>query len=89
MKHEANSEGFRFLKAETVEQNGGWGYRIVQDTTAVVDQPDIPGVEGRKPFKTKQEAQSVVDLVIKKINEGTFPPTVTIHELDSLKIDYK
>jgi len=84
-----NSEGFRNLRAQTFEQNGGWGYRIVQDTTAFIEQQGIPGIPGRVPFKTKVEAESVASLVIEKLNQGTFPPTITTQELDSLNINYK
>jgi hypothetical protein len=84
-----NSEGFRHLEVQTFEQNGGWGYRIIQDTTAFIEQPGIPGIPGRVPFKSRNEAESVASLVIQKLNNGTFPPTVTIKELDSLRVNYK
>ncbi len=89
VKTSTNGEGIRFLKAQTFEQPGGWGYRILQDTTTVIEQPDIPGVTGKKPFKTEQQSQAIANLVLQKLNQGTFPPTITFGELDSLQIDYK
>jgi hypothetical protein len=84
-----NGEGFRNLKAQAFELNGGWGYRILQDTTAFIEQAGVPGVPGQTPFRTEGEANSVASLVIQKLNKGIFPPSVTTAELDSLHITYK
>ncbi|HEV7381060.1 MAG TPA: DUF4907 domain-containing protein [Dyadobacter sp.] len=86
---DSTSEGFRNLRTETVSLPNGWGYRIMQDTSALIEQFNIPGVEGTNPFRNQQEAQSVADLVMNKLERKVFPPTVEIRELDSLKITYK
>jgi hypothetical protein len=86
---DSTSEGFHNLRTETVALPQGWGYRIMQDTSAIIEQLNIPGVEGNNPFQSKQDAQSVADLVMSKLERKVFPPTVNISELDSLKITYK
>lgn len=86
---DSTSEGFRNLRTETVALPNGWGYRVMQDTSALIEQFNIPGVEGNSPFRNQQEAQAVADLVMSKLERKVFPPTVEIRELDSLKITYK
>lgn len=83
------SEGFRDLKAQTFQVNGGWGYQIQKDTTVFIKQEVIPGAEGYLAFKTEQEAQKVADFVIHKLKRGIFPPGVDYRELDSLGINHK
>ena len=43
----------------------------------------MPGNEG---FKTKADASKVAQLVIGKIKKGEMPPTVTIEEMQKLKV---
>jgi hypothetical protein len=45
--------------------------------------PHLPGNEG---FTTKERAQKVADLVMKKIKNNEMPPTVTIEELSSMGV---
>lgn len=68
------------------EQNsdGSWGYGIFLDNKKIISQPNVPALPGASGFKTKEQAQQVAALVISKIIHNKIPPTVTIHELDSL-----
>jgi hypothetical protein len=63
-----------------------FGYDIYQDSTLMIHQPTIPGVQGNKAFSRREEAQRVADLMIYKLNLGITPPAISIKELDSLNI---
>ena len=82
-------EGLSRFKVETIRGGRGWGYNIRQDTTLVIEQKVIPGVPGINGFATEQEAAKIGGLVKHKLDRGIFPPTVSIHELDSLGIKYQ
>jgi len=43
----------------------------------------MPGNNG---FRTKEQAERTAKFVISKIQKNIMPPTVTIQELDSLKV---
>lgn len=66
-----------------------YGYNIFLNDTLFVHQPVIPCIAGNKGFKTKADAKKVAFLVIDKIRKGLIPPTVTIPEMEKLKIDLR
>jgi hypothetical protein len=80
--------GFGVFKVETFEGKTGWAYRIYQGTDPVVEQTTVPGIAGNSGFKTKRDAQQTGNLVKAKLDAGIFPPTVTRHELDSMRVSY-
>lgn len=82
-------EGFSRFKVETIRGEYGWGYNIWQDTTLVIEQKVIPGVPGVNGFTTQQQAAKTGELVKQKLDRGIFPPTISVHELDSLGIQYQ
>jgi|JI7StandDraft_1071085.scaffolds.fasta_scaffold31066_2 hypothetical protein len=67
-------------------QNNTWGYDIYVNNKHKIHQPNIPGKAGKEGFKTKEDAQKVAELVIKKMKKGEMPPTVTKGELKNLGI---
>jgi hypothetical protein len=71
------------------EGDTGYGYAVYQGTRKLIDQPNIPGVQGKIPFRTLEEAKSTAQLVSRKLQAHQFPPVITIQELDSLQIHYQ
>ena len=61
-----------------------FGYDIYQDSVVIIHQPIIPGLQGNKGFATKDDAQKVANLVVQKMEKGIMPPTISLHELDSV-----
>lgn len=83
------SEGLSRFKVETIRGEHGWGYHIRQDTTLLIEQSVIPGVPGSNGFSSQEEAAKTAELVKHKLDQGIFPPTVSVQELDSMGIKYK
>jgi hypothetical protein len=65
--------------------NNTWGYDILVDNRMKIHQPSIPGQPGNEGFKTKEGAEKVAKLVIKKMKNGEMPPSVDAEELKKLK----
>lgn len=77
-----------YILEVTGNNSMGWGYRIYKGNKLIIDQKVIPAIAGIRRFKTEEEAKIIGDLVIKKMRtDGDFP-SITILELDSLKIIY-
>jgi hypothetical protein len=81
-------EGLSHFSVQTIKVQSGWGYRIYQDTTAVIEQRFIPGAAGTQGFTSQDAARKTGELVQKKLDQGVFPPTITTRELDSLGVKY-
>ena len=64
--------------------SGGYGYEIFDNGKKVITQPYMPGGAGKKAFTNKKDAAKVAGFVVKKIEQGEFPPGVSKTELDSL-----
>ena len=67
---------------------GGFGYALYENGRKIIDQPNIPAVQHQVPFRSKEDAENTARLVSRKLETHQFPPAVTIHELDSLRIRY-
>ena len=75
------------LKVEIIKNTDGtFGYQVLYNSSAMVSQPNIPGMPGNAGFTTKEKAEKVGDLIVSKIKKNQMPPTVSIQELDSLKV---
>ncbi len=69
-----------------IDNSGGFGYQIYQFDKKLIEQPFIPVIDTIKGFQSKQDAVKVAKLVIMKIQSGERPPSITLKDLDSLKI---
>jgi hypothetical protein len=65
--------------------NNTWGYDILVDSRMKIHQPSIPGQPGNEGFKTKEGAEKVAKLVIKKMKKGEMPPSIDAKEMKKLK----
>ena len=87
-----SDRGDRSNRDITYSVNGnkqtGFSYQIFRSGKLFIDQTHIPGVGGLQPFKTKEQAEIVAKLVVKKLNNSSEMPTIFIEELDSLNIEY-
>ena len=66
----------------------GWGYDIYVDDKLMIHQPHIPAVAGKLAFVNQASAQMVANLVVYKLRNNIMPPSITIEDLDSIKIEY-
>ncbi len=69
-----------------VEKPKGFGYDILIDGKRFLHQANIPAMSGIHSFRSQKEAEKVAALVVFKINHNIMPPSVTVQELDSLRI---
>jgi hypothetical protein len=62
-----------------------WGYTISVNRKIMIKQTEIPALSGRKPFRTKADAEKTGLFVLKKLENNELP-ICTIRNLDSLGI---
>lgn len=75
---------YTFQTFETTDL--GWGYCIFKGEKKILNQPHIPAIQGNKGFQSQEDAKTVAKLVLDKINQGNFPPTVTEQEMIEMDI---
>jgi hypothetical protein len=74
---------------EVVSDDGksaGWGYDLFVGDKRVIHQDIIPALSGNNHFRSQADAQKTGDLAAQKMKQSGSLPTITIHDLDSLKI---
>jgi len=67
-------------------ENGGWGYIIYVNGKKFIHQDRIPGIPGKQPFLSEEDAVKVANLVEKKIKAGLPLPAVSIEEMQALGV---
>lgn len=65
--------------------DGAYGYDIFTGTKKLIRQETIPGQPGNRGFASQSKAAKVAGLVISKLQQNIFPPTVTTAELKQLQ----
>ena len=74
---------------DTVKQDAkytGYGYKILIFGAPQVNQPHRPGMPGLAGFSTAADAKKAGEFVAYKIRNNLMPPSVTMHEMDSLGV---
>lgn len=68
------------VTSASYQVNNGWAYRIFVNGKIYIQQDFIPAISGHKAFPSKQSAEDIASLVVKKIrcNEKPF---ITTEEL--------
>ena len=79
-----NSTPVGFSNRIIFTENIGWGYQIFENGKLIIDQKNVPAVQGNMGFKTKEDAEKVCQFVTRKLEQKEFPPSVSVDELDSL-----
>lgn len=72
-------------QAQVFRVDSGYGYRIITKQGILIEQPFIPGVQGKVPFSSEEEAQKVAELVVDKLRNREVP-TVLYKELEKLEV---
>ena len=85
-KREKNSS---VCEVRTVENASGWGYEVWQNGAMVIKQEHIPAVQGIRAFSSQEQAQKAAEIIKAKIEQGIFPPTMSMAELQSIGVDIK
>ncbi|MDQ3189969.1 MAG: DUF4907 domain-containing protein [Bacteroidota bacterium] len=67
-------------------EKGAWGYNIYLKNKLYIHQEHVPGINGNVGFRTKEDAEKTAALVMEKIKNKIIHPTVSMKELDSLKV---
>jgi hypothetical protein len=71
-----------------VLENNMWGYELFEEKKRIIIQKNIPAIQGNTPFSSKKDAEKVAELMIFKLDNRIFPPSISIAELDSMDIKY-
>ena len=74
------------VEIATFQVRNGWGYDIYVNGKIFIHQPMIPALQGIKEFETEVKARKVAEFVADKIRRNILPPTISLHELDSLGV---
>ncbi len=67
-----------------INTDSSFGYNIYQDSLLLIQQKTIPAISGNTGFGDSASAARIAAFAIHKLQSGTFPPTIQIHEIDSL-----
>lgn len=73
---------YRYESFET--PNVGWGYSIYEGSKELIRQPHIPAIQGTQGFATKDQADRVAKEVVRKLENGIMPPTLSVDEMRKL-----
>jgi hypothetical protein len=70
------------IKAFQIGQ--GWGFDILVNNKKYIHQTNIPAINGKKTFKTKEDAMKIAGLMKSKMCKNILPPSITLQEIDNL-----
>ena len=70
---------------KTFQTSSGWGYEIYANDSIYIHQENIPAIEGKKSFETKEDASIIGNVALEKLKKGKIP-MINIKDLDSCHI---
>ncbi|GAB5418459.1 MAG: hypothetical protein Crog4KO_33270 [Crocinitomicaceae bacterium] len=62
----------------------GWGYQLFRGSHLEIFQKNVPAISGLHTFDSQEQAELAAEFALTKIEQGFFPPTVELEELDSI-----
>ena len=68
--------------------DSSYGYSVRQNNKNFIIQKSIPAIMGNKGFDDKRDAERCGLLIIEKLKKNIWPPSISLNEIDSLKIKY-
>ncbi|MDE3741998.1 DUF4907 domain-containing protein [Maribacter polysaccharolyticus] len=75
------------IRSEVYPVEEGFGYRILNHANKVlIQQGNIPAIQGNHPFTTAEDAEKTAEMVISKILNGE-DPRLSLSDLEHLEID--
>lgn len=80
--NEFNKDGY-LIKTYQVDSSG-WGYDIYKNKKMIIHQPNIPSINSNQSFRTQIIAQKTAEMVIEKLINNVFPPSLTKEEVENL-----
>ena len=72
------------LYATFQNADGTWGYDILSAGKVLIHQPNIPAIPGNQGFELEIQATQLAQLVVRKINAGIMPPSVSTEEVKGI-----
>jgi hypothetical protein len=72
------------LYATFQNADGTWGYDILSAGKVLIHQPNIPAIPGNQGFEVETQATQLAQLVVRKINAGVMPPSVSSEEVQGI-----
>jgi hypothetical protein len=86
--HEKKSKFFKSLyEVRVVESSLGWGYEIWKEGVMVINQTHIPAIQGLRAFESQVQAEKAAEIIKIKLDQGVFPPSISIGELQSIGVN--
>jgi len=70
---------------KTFEIDNGWGYSIFKNDKLVIRQKEIPAIQTKKRFETKDDAETCAKIMLNKLKERKIP-SITKRELQQNNI---
>jgi len=85
---EKKSNFFKSLyEVRVVESSLGWGYEIWKEGVMVINQTHIPAIQGLRAFESQIQAEKAAEIIKIKLDQGVFPPSISIGELQSIGVN--
>ncbi|WP_178984082.1 DUF4907 domain-containing protein [Winogradskyella helgolandensis] len=72
---------------QVIEQDSSWIYEVYNNDSLFIRQEYIPAVKGRQGFTSKEDAEKIGNLVIRKLSENKMP-VISMTELYANAIDF-
>ncbi len=81
-------ERTKFTYRITASRQGMFGYEIFHNESMIIKQSYIPSIQGLHEFRSKLDAEKLAKLMVSKLSNDEMPPTITVDEIKTLKIQY-